>query len=97
MLSITTQTRVGPGLDLNGWAGRSAAEPVGLLVSCSSEHPRNCHVGNLKMHKRKKRPGGAEKQRLKNKCAKLTDLFGARTTNSPAATGVLSELYKLDG
>ena len=48
------------------------------------------------MGKRKKRPGGAEKQRLKklksleveaSKCAKLMDLVGAGTTNLPAATG----------
>ena len=56
----------------------------------------NCRVRNLKMGKRKKRPGGAEKQRLKklksleveaSKCAKLMDLVGAGTTNLPAATG----------
>ena len=48
------------------------------------------------MDKRKKCPGGAEKQLLKklksleveaSKCAKLTDLFGVETTNPPAATG----------
>ena len=48
------------------------------------------------MDKRKKCPGGAEKQLLKklksleveaSKCAKLTDLFGAGTTKPPAATG----------
>ena len=47
------------------------------------------------MDKRKKRPGGAEKQRTKKlksleveaaKCAKLTDLFGAGVT-TPAAAG----------
>ena len=50
----------------------------------------------MKMDKRKKCLGGAEKQRLNklkslgleaSKCVKLTDLFGARTTNPPAATG----------
>ena len=62
----------------------------------SSERLRNCRVRNLKIDQMKKRPAGAEKQRLKklksveveaSKCAKLTDLFGAGTTNPPAATG----------
>ena len=79
-----------------GRAGRAAAEPVVTLVSSSSERLWNCCVRNLKMVKRKKRQGGAEKQRFKklkfleveaSKCAKLTDHFGAGTTNLPAATG----------
>ena len=48
------------------------------------------------MDESKKRLGGAKKKRLKklkslevesSKCAKLTDLFGAGTTNPPAAIG----------
>ena len=67
-------------------------------MSSSTECLRNCRVHNLKTDKRKKCPGGVDKQRLKkfspkslemeaSKCAKLTEPFGVGTTNPPAATG----------
>ena len=62
MLSITTRTKVGPGRDLDGRAGWAAAEPVVTLVISSSERLLNCRNCNLKMDKRKKRPGGAKKK-----------------------------------
>ena len=52
------------------------------------------------MDKRKKRPGGAEKQRTKKlksleveaaKCAKLTDLFGAGVTTPGDERGGLDD------
>ena len=58
--------------------GRAAPEPVVTLVSSSGERLQNCRGRSLKMDKRKKHLGGAEKQRLKKSGAPHSSVGSVR-------------------